>query len=254
MKRMIKILALLLSAVTLLSVMCIPAFAYSYPMAVTIYYKDEAGNQVSPSISMSINAADTVKPTWSSPTVSGYARKNDSDATVTYDMLNKSFPPSNYVRNGSGTYTVVYVKLYTHTVRYVNANTGASIGSCTVEGKTGQGYSVTAPSVTGMTPTKSTITGSFGSGDTSETVYSYSTADDEYRTLQYANGGYRFHENADADDNERLHFIPVYVQNGDYIVSVTVTQVWTPAGMITAVRNSTPITVDGTVYDDFYLG
>ena len=82
--------------------------------------------------------------------------------------------------------------------------------------------------------------------------YGYCANDGEYRTLEYVNGGYRFAENRDADGNERLHFIPVYVQDGEYIVSVTVTQVWTPAGMITAVRNSTPITIDGTIYDDFY--
>ena len=139
MKRTLKVIALILSVVTLLTAMCIPAFAaYNYPMSVTIYYKDEAGNSVASTFSTSINAADTNKPTWNSPTVSGYALKNDSDATVTYDMLDKYFPPSNYVRNGSATYTVVYQKLYKHTVRYVNGSTGASIGNCTTDGKAGQ--------------------------------------------------------------------------------------------------------------------
>ena len=41
MKKTTKIIALVLAMVTLLSVMCVPAFAeYSYPMSVTIYYKD----------------------------------------------------------------------------------------------------------------------------------------------------------------------------------------------------------------------
>ena len=84
--------------------------------------------------------------------------------------------------------------------------------------------------------------------------FRYYDTDGNCRTLQYVNGSYQFAENSDADGNARVHFIPVYVKDGNYTVSVTVTQIWTPAGMITAVRNSTPITVDGTVYDDFYLG
>ena len=63
-----------------------------------------------------------------------------------------------------------------------------------------------------------------------------------------------FEANADADNNERLHFIPVYVENGNYIVSVTATQIWTPAGMITATRNSNTVNINGTIYDDWYQG
>ncbi|MGM9684242.1 MAG: InlB B-repeat-containing protein, partial [Eubacteriales bacterium] len=186
MKRINKILALIIGVVMLLSAMCIPALAYSYPMAVTIYYKNEAGYSVATSISTTINAADTDKPTWASPNISGYALKNESDAVVTYEMLDKSFPASNYDRNGSGTYTVIYQKLYTHAVKCVNAKTGAFIWSCTTEGKTGQSYSITLPSITGITPAKSTVTGTFGSSDTSETVYYYPTI---YTVTYDANGG-----------------------------------------------------------------
>lgn len=85
MKKITKIIALVLAMVTLLSVMCVPAFAeYSYPMSVTIYYKDEAGNNLKSALSTSINAAATTKPTWTSPSISGYALKNDSDSVVTY--------------------------------------------------------------------------------------------------------------------------------------------------------------------------
>lgn len=83
--------------------------------------------------------------------------------------------------------------------------------------------------------------------------YAYSTASEKYRTLELSNGYYRFIENADADNNERIHFIPIYVRNGDYTVSVAATQIWTPAGMITAVRNIS-VVIDGTIYDDWYQG
>ena len=74
------------------------------------------------------------------------------------------------------------------------------------------------------------------------------------RTLQYVNGSYQFVQNSDADGNARVHFIPVYVRDGNYTVSVTVTHVWTPAGMIEATRSANVIIIDGTIYDDWYQG
>ena len=84
--------------------------------------------------------------------------------------------------------------------------------------------------------------------------YRYYDSTGNYRTLEYVNGAYRFVENPDADGNARVHFIPVYVKDGNYTVSVTATHVWTPAGMIEATRNSNVIIIDGTIYDDWYQG
>ena len=42
--------------------------------------------------------------------------------------------------------------------------------------------------------------------------------------------------------------------SGNYVVSITVTEFWTPVGMITAVENSNVIKIDGTIYDDWYQG
>ena len=84
--------------------------------------------------------------------------------------------------------------------------------------------------------------------------YGYSTDVGKYRSLEMAGGIYSFVENRDADGNARLHFVPVYVANGSYTVSVTATQIWTPAGMITAIRNANTLTIDGTIYDDYYVG
>ena len=83
--------------------------------------------------------------------------------------------------------------------------------------------------------------------------YSYSTASDKYRTLELVNGNYQFVQNADADGNARVHFIPVYVEDGSYTVSVSATHIWTPAGMVSAVRN-VKVNIDGTIYDDWYQG
>ena len=84
--------------------------------------------------------------------------------------------------------------------------------------------------------------------------FGYSVTGEKYRTLEKVGGAYGFIANPNADKNERVHFIPVYVQDGSYTVSVTATQIWTPAGMITAIRNANALTIDGTIYDDYYVG
>ena len=83
--------------------------------------------------------------------------------------------------------------------------------------------------------------------------YAYSTASYKYRTLEQVGGYYQFVQNSDADGNARVHFIPVYVEDGNYTVSATATHIWTPAGMISAVRN-VKVVIDGTIYDDWYQG
>lgn len=84
--------------------------------------------------------------------------------------------------------------------------------------------------------------------------FGYSVVSEKYRTLDNIGGTCQFVSNSSADKNERIHFIPVYVQNGNYIVSVTATQIWTPAGVISATRNTNTIIIEGTIYDDHYVG
>lgn len=82
--------------------------------------------------------------------------------------------------------------------------------------------------------------------------YAYSLAEGKYRVLECGEDGIRFAENPDAA-GERIHFIPIYVADRDYIVSVAASQIWTPAGMIIAKRNCY-VRIHGSVYDDFYIG
>ena len=84
--------------------------------------------------------------------------------------------------------------------------------------------------------------------------YMYSRSSGEYRTLVYLNGSYCFVENPDADGYERIHYIPVWFDDGDYVVSLTLSDIWTPAGMLTVVRNSSSISIEGSIYDDWYGG
>jgi len=84
--------------------------------------------------------------------------------------------------------------------------------------------------------------------------YRYYDTDENCRRLEYVNGSYQFVENTEADGSARVHFIPVFVEDGYYVVTVKTSQVWTPVGMITATRNANFIIIDGTIYDDWYQG
>jgi hypothetical protein len=82
--------------------------------------------------------------------------------------------------------------------------------------------------------------------------YGYSTDAGEYRDLVLLEGEWYFAENEGADQNDRIHYIPLWLSDGEYVVSVTLTEIWTPVGRITAVRNSNTIVIDGSLYDDWY--
>ena len=121
--------------------------------------------------------------------------------------------------------------------------------------KSGYGISVLYDGyITGLsgyvTPSASSFTGI-------QTVYAtfpeyrYSETDGEYRVLEYVDGVWCFAENDGADGYERLHYTPVWTEDGYYVISVTVTDVWTPAGMIT-VRTNLYVIIDGCMYDDWY--
>lgn len=185
-KHLTKILSLLLVAVTLVSMFAIPASAAGYYMACTIYYKDESGNQVASTKTFSMNAADTTAQNkqYASPSVSGYTLKNSSDAYVTYLMMDKSFGSSHYTREGSATYTVYYVKNASSSIYYNYANAGTAYPTKTVSGRPGNSFTVTSPSITGYTPNKSSVTGTYGSGSHVVTYY-----EKTYTVTYNANGG-----------------------------------------------------------------
>ena len=82
--------------------------------------------------------------------------------------------------------------------------------------------------------------------------YGYSMDQGKYCDLVFVNGAWCFAENTGADGHERIHYIPVWVSDGEYAVSVVLTELWTPVGRITAVRNSNAIVIDGSLYDDWY--
>lgn len=52
----------------------------------------------------------------------------------------------------------------------------------------------------------------------------------------------------------RLHFIPLSYPDGEYGISVEKSDLWTPAGMVSALQNSEKLTVKGSLYDEYYIG
>ena len=84
--------------------------------------------------------------------------------------------------------------------------------------------------------------------------FNYATTNGNYRTLQYVNGTWQFVQNSNAANSGRIHFIPVWFADGNYTVSVTATRVWTPVGVISATRTANTFNIDGSIYDDYFVG
>ena len=145
--------------------LCIlPAAAAGYPMTYRVYYVNEAGKTVAPMASGSYEeggAGVSVR----SPEVEGYVLKDPNDAVVSSDRMEKTFPPSHYVRNGTATYTVVYTNAARVTVRYLYVNGSEAAASRTVTGRNGESYQVTSPTVADYTPDRTVCSGIYSVAD-----------------------------------------------------------------------------------------
>ena len=83
--------------------------------------------------------------------------------------------------------------------------------------------------------------------------FKYSTADGYFAVLEESGGDFSFAENQYSNTNAPVHFIPVWYPDGEYTVSLTLSDCWTPYGMVKSVINA-KININGTMYDDFYVG
>ena len=187
-KNAIRILSLFLVVMTLVGVISLPVSAYSYPMNYTITYKTKDGKTLGTN-SGQVDAEATVREALrvTSPSYDGYVLSDSNDSVVTGKMISWRFPASNYVRHGSGSYTVYYEKACKMVVHYVY---GASRRTATVDktayGKRGSSYTIYSPTISGYTPSKSSVSGTFSSESSSATVYYYEST---YTISFNANGG-----------------------------------------------------------------
>ncbi len=69
-----------------------------------------------------------------------------------------------------------------------------------------------------------------------------------------SDGSFVFPSNPDAQ-GDRIHYIPLWYPDGmeNYYVGVTVSGCWTPVGMLTARGFSNGISINGSLYDDWYI-
>lgn len=187
-KNAVRILSLLLVVMTLVGAISLPVSAYSYPMNYTITYKTKDGKTLGTN-SGQVDAEATVREALrvTSPSYDGYVLSDSNDSVVTGKMISWRFPASNYVRHGSGSYTVYYEKACKMVVHYVyGASRRAATADKTAYGKRGSGYTIYSPTISGYTPSKSVVSGSFSSESSSATVYYYEST---YTISFNANGG-----------------------------------------------------------------
>ncbi|MGN1050772.1 MAG: hypothetical protein ACI4QE_00575, partial [Acutalibacteraceae bacterium] len=81
--------------------------------------------------------------------------------------------------------------------------------------------------------------------------YEYSLAVGECKTLTLASKKWYFPQNGSYGT---VHFTPLWYPNGNYIVSITQSDMWTPAGMISKTMNTNTIKITDSAYDDWHVG
>ncbi|MBO5883290.1 MAG: InlB B-repeat-containing protein [Clostridia bacterium] len=170
--RFSKLFAVALIFVSLIMVLAISASAY-YGMTCTVYYKDESGKEIAPRITFTVDAGEPSQHQngVTSPSIDGYSLKNSSDSFVSYAMMDKNFPASNYVREGTATYTVYYIKNQSTTIYFKYSDGSEAYPSRTLSGNPSANFVTYSPSITGYSPSKTSCSGKYGSA--SQTVYYY---------------------------------------------------------------------------------
>lgn len=121
------------------------------------------------------------------------------------------------------------------------------------------GYGVTVS----FTPTRTSVSGYLYPSSTAYTAvqrgymqfpeFGYSTLTSKYRTLQRSGSAFRFASNPAAKGGP-VHFLPVWYPNGGYQATCYFYDLWTPAGMLAARLDTSRLTIDGSLYDDWYIG
>jgi hypothetical protein len=83
----------------------------------------------------------------------------------------------------------------------------------------------------------------------------YRNTNGNFRSLDM-NGinNFRFPVNPNAKDNARLHFTPIWMPDGDYQVQTIISDVWTPAGMLSGYYTTNRVVISGNAYDDWTVG
>lgn len=83
--------------------------------------------------------------------------------------------------------------------------------------------------------------------------FNYQADTGKCSVMEQVNGSSVFVKN-NAMTDKRIHLTPVWFPNGAYMIAVKVEDIMTPVGKVSAVVHSNLITIDGSLFDDWYLG
>lgn len=129
--------------------------------------------------------------------------------------------------------------------------------------KSGYGFTLTyTPALTALSgtpvPTTSMTTG-VQTAVARFREFNYETAEGRCRTLDVISGRAYLPYNAASrtqtvTGGKRIHYTPVWLPDGDYVVNVDVADLWTPAGEIRGTVQSNAVKIEGSMYEDFYYG
>ena len=118
------------------------------------------------------------------------------------------------------------------------------------------GYGVELSTVNAMKSVSGTVSPNTNSYTTAQysiasfPEFGYLKTTGNYRTLELVSGKWILRENGSYG---RIHFTPLWYPDGSYSVNVTISDCWTPAGMITRTVNTNTVTIKGSAYDDWTI-
>lgn len=81
--------------------------------------------------------------------------------------------------------------------------------------------------------------------------YEYSLAKNKCTTLILSGTNWKFPSYASYGN---VHFTPLWYPDGNYTVSVTLSDMWTPSGMISKTMNTNTVKITDSAYDDWHIG
>lgn len=194
------------------------------------------------------------KPSWfaiQTPNPCGYA-----SASLWSDWIysNGVFQKRTYTATLNAALTVTPTKAADGSNRIVTA-TQAANGIWTMK----SGYGISESVSSGITLSSSTNSAIDSTSATPAQLVEGRYPEDNYYYLGYfslfdsiGNGGFELKANPYSQYNFRTHYVPVWFPDGSYVVLATVSQAWTPAGMIGKDTTGT-VQIQGALPDDWYV-
>lgn len=87
-------------------------------------------------------------------------------------------------------------------------------------------------------------------------AYGWSRDAGEYETAELTSGGFVL---SPAEGGKRAHYTPVWFPDdsgmlGNYVIFAEIDDCWTPAGKLSCRASGNPVSIHGSLFDDWYIG